>query len=128
MTEEQDPLDTMDIRHIRLSDGQEIIAYINAVDGATIVTERPMLVHAIQNKGYDTYWFSKFMPFAKVNLIKINSRNIISASEVRNDIKEKYLQAAVKTDIEEHDTEDDIELTDEEMDLNFMEPLSKKIH
>ena len=125
---EKDPLDTMDVQHLRLVDGQEIIAYINSVDGAMIITERPMLVHSIQNKGFDTYFFSKYMPFAELNLVKINSRNVIAATRVRNDIKEKYIQAAIETSKSRDDEDMDIDLTEEEMDLNFMESPSKKVH
>ena len=125
---EQDPLDTMDIQHIRLTDGQEIIAYINSVDGAMIITERPMLINSIQNNGYDTYFFIKYMPFAEINIVKINSKNVIAASTVRNDIKERYIQAAIKQDIDHEEEDLEPDLTDDEMDLNFMDSPSKKYH
>lgn len=135
MIESNDPLDDMDVQHIKLTDGSEIIGYINSIDKAIILMERPMILNlAMTSNGNDTYYFTKYFPFAKSNIIKINSRNVVSASEVRNDIKERYIQAALKSDVlgklteEDQDLDTDTDLTDEEMDLNFMEPASKKIH
>lgn len=135
MTESDNPLDDMDVQHIKLTDGSEIIGYINGIDKAIILMERPMILNlAMTSNGNDTYYFTKYFPFAKSNVVKINSRNVVSASEVRNDIKEKYIQAALKSDQfgkltqEDQDLDTDTDLTDEEMDLNFMEPASKKIH
>ena len=135
MTESADPLGDMDIQHIKLADGSDIIGYINSTDKAIILMERPMLLNlAITENGNDTYYFAKYFPFAKSNIVKINSRNVISASEVRNDIKEKYIQAALKSDNfgqltqKDKDLDDDTNLTDEDMDLNIMESPSKKLH
>jgi hypothetical protein len=135
MTESTDPLDDMDVQHIKLTDGNEIIGYINSTDKAIILMERPMILNlAMTTNGNDTYYFTKYFPFAKSNIVKINSRNVVSASEVRSDIKEKYIQAALKSDKfrhitpEDQDLDTDTDLTDENMDLNFMEPASKKIH
>lgn len=127
---ENDPLDSMDIQHIKLSDGSEIVAYINSTEGNMIITERPMLINSVKTtNGFDTYYFTKYMPFAKVNLIKFNSRNVISASEVNNDIKDKYVRAALQSDTEDElDHDDAEEISEEDMNLNFMESPSKKIH
>ena len=129
---EKDPLDDMDIQHIKLSDGSEIIAYINGTEGAMIIMERPMNLNlAMTTGGNDTYYFTKYMQFAKRNIIKLNSRNVISASEVRNDIKEKYIQAALKSDSHDELQKNDYEMeqaSDDDMDLNYMEPISKKLH
>lgn len=129
MIEENDPLDTMDIQHVKLSDGSEIVTYINSTDGASIILERPMNLNLVTTaNGYDTYFFTKYFPFAKHNLVKLNSRNVISASEVTDEIKEKYIRAALKSD-NTSDIDNGMEdASDEDMDLNFMESPSKKLH
>ena len=129
MIEENDPLDTMDIQHVKLSDGSEIVTYINSTEGASIIVERPMNLNLVTTtNGYDTYFFTKYFPFAKHNLVKLNSRNVISASEVTDEIKEKYIRAALKSD-NTSDIDNGMEDTsDEDMDLNFMESPSKKLH
>jgi len=129
MIEENDPLDTMDIQHVKLSDGSEIITYINSTEGASIIVERPMNLNLVTTaNGYDTYFFTKYFPFAKHNLVKLNSRNVISASEVTDEIKEKYIRAALKSD-NTSDIDNGMEdASDEDMDLNFMESPSKKLH
>ena len=129
MIEENDPLDTMDIQHVKLSDGSEIVTYINSTEGALIIVERPMNLNLVTTaNGYDTYFFTKYFPFAKHNLVKLNSRNVISASEVTDEIKEKYIRAALKPD-NISDIDNGMEdASDEDMDLNFMESPSKKLH
>ena len=129
MIEENDPLDTMDIQHVKLSDGSEIVTYINSTEGASIIVERPMNLNLVTTaNGYDTYYFTKYFPFAKNNLVKLNSRNVISASEVTSEIKEKYIRAALKSD-NTSDIDNGMEdANDEDMDLNFMESPSKKLH
>jgi hypothetical protein len=129
MIEENDPLDTMDIQHVKLSDGSEIVTYINSTEGASIIVERPMNLNLVTTaNGYDTYFFTKYFPFAKHNLVKLNSRNVISASEVTDEIKEKYIRAALKSD-NTSDIDNGMEdASDEDMDLNFMESPSKKLH
>ena len=58
MTEEKHPLTNMDIQQFRLSDGSEIIGYINSIEGAMILMERPMLIGRLQNQGeMETYFF-----------------------------------------------------------------------
>lgn len=127
--EENDSLDDMDVQHIKFADGSEIVAYINKVQGAYIIVERPMNLNLVTTaNGYDTYFFTKYFPFAKHNLVKLNSRNVVSASEVTDEIKERYIRAALgPNDISDIDNsiEDN---NNEDMDLNFMESPSKKLH
>ena len=123
MTEQEDPLDDMNIQHIKLSDGGEIIAYINTTEGASIIVERPMNLNLVTTtNGYDTYFFTKYFPFAKDNLVKLNSRNVISASEVTTEIKEKYVRATIRNEIESNeDLNTNLDDgSDEDMNLNFM--------
>jgi hypothetical protein len=129
MIEENDSLEDMDIQHVKLSDGSEIVTYINSTEGASIIVERPMNLNLVTAaNGYDTYYFTKYFPFAKNNLVKLNSRNVISASEVTSEIKEKYIRAALRSD-NTSDIDNGMEdLDDEDMDLNFMESPSKKLH
>ena len=127
--EENNSLDDMDVQHIKFADGSEIVAYINKIQGAYIIVERPMNLNLVSTtNGYDTYFFTKYFPFAKHNLVKLNSRNVISASEVTDEIKEKYIRAALKPD-NISDIDNGMEdASDEDMDLNFMESPSKKLH
>lgn len=129
MIEENDSLEDMDIQHVKLSDGSEIVTYINSTEGASIIVERPMNLNLITTaNGYDTYFFTKYFPFAKHNLVKLNSRNVISASEVTDEIKEKYIRAALKSDNSSSIDNHMEDLDEEDMDLNFMESPSKKLH
>ena len=130
MIEENDSLEEMDVQHIKFADGSEIVAYINKTQGAYIIVERPMNLNLVTAaNGYDTYYFTKYFPFAKNNLVKLNSRNVISASEVNTDIKDKYVRAALQSNSEDKfDNNTTEEMNEEDMDLNFMESPSKKLH
>ena len=129
MIEENDSIEEMDIQHVKLSDGSEIVTYINSTEGASILVERPMNLNLVTAaNGYDTYYFTKYFPFAKNNLVKLNSRNVISASEVTSEIKEKYIRAALRSDNTSYIDNGMADLDDDDMDLNFMESPSKKLH
>jgi len=89
-------LEDLDIQHFKLNDGCEIIAYINSIEKHIILVERPMLLNQIHNNGMETYFFTKYMPFAEVDtLIKINSSNIVATSPLSDDIKERYIRATI---------------------------------
>ena len=110
MIEEQDSLAQMDIQHFILSDGAEVIGYINSMEGAMVLVERPMLLGKVKNGEFDTFFFTRYMPFSEGNIIKINSRNIISTCQVRTDIKERYILSALRPDNyhEEEPIDDDL--------------------
>lgn len=122
--ENKNLLDDIKIMHFRLSDGYEVIAHVTSSSDANFITERPMLINSIHNDGYDTYFFTKFMPFSENNLVKINTRNIIAICDVSDDIKEKYIRAATGT----HETKEYSDLSEEDVNLNMMESPSKKLH
>lgn len=132
MNDFEDSYDDMDIQHFKLVDGNEIIGYINSSDNNKVFVERPMTLNlAMALDGHDTYYFTKYMPFTKENIVTFHLNNIVSFSEVRNDIKETYIRAALKVEIKDslYDLDNEMDVaTDEEMDLNYMEPISKKIH
>ena len=125
-------LEDLDIQHVKLTDGTEIIGYITSIDKNIIVMERPMLINSIRNtNGYDTYFFTKDMPFTEINLVKINSTNIIATSTIRDEIKEKYIRAAISDNSKEEEYEEYMEADElDELEDTFlaMMPISRCIH
>ena len=126
-------LEDLDIQHVKLTDGTEIIGYINSIDKNIIVMERPMLINSFRNtNGYDTYFFTKYMPFTEINLVKINSTNIIATSTIRDEIKEKYIRAAISDNSKEEEEYEEY-MEEEELDeledtFLAMMPTSRCIH
>ena len=117
-----DELEDIDIQHLKLADGSEIIGYINSIDGNMVLLERPMLLGKIVREDFETFFFSKFMPFAENNIVKVNLRNIIATCQVTNDVKERYIHAAVNQ--HRHDTE----VEHDDIDEPNIEPISKTYH
>ena len=131
MTEKEDTLEDLDIQQFKLVDGTDIVAYINSTDGVMILLERPMSVNCVhQQNGYETYFFTKYMPFSDNNIVKLNSRNVISVSPLRSEIKEKYIRAALNSSLEndEMDEPELDDLIDTDMEFELMPSISKCIH
>ena len=128
MTEEKHPLTNMDIQQFRLSDGSEIIGYINSIEGAMILMERPMLIGRLQNQGeMETYFFQRFMPFAGDAIVRVSLRNIIATCKLSDDLKERYVIAAIQN--QEDDELSEWEDSDDFEDLlDEINPMSKTIH
>ena len=131
--QEKNSLEDLNIQHLKLSDGSEIIAYINSTEKNMILVERPMLINSVHNiNGQETFFFTKYMPFTEANVIvKINSSNVIATSPLDDLIKERYIRAAIHNNVNIDDDEmesvlDNTNLPEE--DLLVLEPQSKCIH
>ena len=131
MTEKEDTLEDLDIQQFRLVDGTDIVAYINSTDGVMILLERPMSVNCIHRQnGYETYFFTKYMPFSDTNIVKLNSKNVISICPLKSEIKEKYIRAALKDGLENDETDEPEidDLLEPDIEFELMPSISKCIH
>lgn len=86
----------IDIKHIKLSNGEEIVSFINSIRGDDIVLEFPLMLNSVYNNNSTyTYYFTRFMNLTNDNIIHLNTRNIIAYSTVSDEIKEKYIRASL---------------------------------
>ena len=125
-----DPLDDVDIQHIKFSSGDEIVSLVSGHDGNNLLLESPMRLDSKMNGPNEVFWFTKWMPLNSTDDITIvNKSNVIASGEVNNDVKEKYLRACLdhRKEEEYEEEEDNIPIEEELQFLNMASP-SNKIH
>lgn len=90
-------LNDTNIRHFKLSSGEEIIAVVNGkTNDNMLVLEHPMRVLiAVTDTGFK-FMFSTWQPMAKDDTCHINPMHIISHVECSNDIKERYVRMCIQ--------------------------------
>ena len=87
----------LNIKHLKLINGEEIISLVNQSIGDDLVLEFPLLLNSIyDNDSSYTYYFTKYMNLTNDSLIHINTRNIIAYTSVTDDIKEKYIVSSLR--------------------------------
>lgn len=111
-------LEGVNIRHIKLSSGDEIIALVNSIkkDGIILV-ERPLLIQSFTNPNTNSerFYFIDYMPVSKKSLIHISVHNVIAHCEVVNNVKEAYIRFCTSTELAANiETGVDMGLDDEE--------------
>ena len=81
----------LNIKHLKLINGEEIISLVNQSIGDDLILEFPLLLNSIYDNNTNTYYFTKYMNLTNDSLIHMNVRNIIAYSSVTDDIKRKYI-------------------------------------
>jgi hypothetical protein len=114
MTDENNIYDDLNIRHIKLTSGDEIIGLIAGIDvpNQLVHIERPMAIHSHYAGDKESYYLTEWMPVAKSNISHISSVHIIAQSEVTDDMKENYIRFCLnKKDTQYDDLYEDEEDT-----------------
>ena len=120
-------LSDVDIRHFKLSSGDDVISMVTSEQENVVIISQPMQVHSVVNNNTQAYYFTDWQPLAKVNGCAISKLHIISFVECSNDVKEKYVRMCLEdsstdmntfldTDIDELDLELDEYLSDQSAD------------
>jgi hypothetical protein len=106
-------LDSENIRHIKLSSGEEVVCYVSTdLDGKMLHVHSPMRVTTTLNERGFSFFFIQWQPLAKGENCLINPLHIISTVEVANDIKEKYVRLVIQLREQEELAEDEYSFTD----------------
>ena len=107
-------LDAENIRHVKLSSGEEVVGYISAdTSGKMLLVHSPMKVTTTLNEKGFSFFFVQWQPLAKGEECLINPMHVISTVEIANDIKEKYVRLVLQLREQgEEDTEDEYSYTD----------------
>lgn len=96
----------IDIKHIKLSNGEEIVSFINSIKGDDVILEFPLMLNSVYNNNSTyTYYFTRFMNLTNDNIIHLNTRNIIAYSTVSDEIKERYIRASLNYKEDRHKEE-----------------------
>lgn len=78
----------MDIRHIKMINGDEIIALVSRNNDDNMLVERPCAV--IKNM-IGTYNLSPYFPFSSSTLFKFLKNRVLCSVKVDDSLKQKYL-------------------------------------
>lgn len=113
-------LSDVDIRHFKLSSGEDVISLVAKEEENVIIVSQPMQMHATINNSTQAYYFTDWQPMAKLNGCAISKLHIITFAECTDDVKEKYVRMCLDTEDTDMgqflDTSDDIDELDLELD------------
>jgi|21_taG_2_1085346.scaffolds.fasta_scaffold33112_2 hypothetical protein len=88
------PFDALNIRQIKLINGEEILALVTKVDQQKWTIERPVTIRSNMLGGYQLQpWF----PFSQKKLFTIMGSDILAHVEIDLDVKETYVKAVTAT-------------------------------
>jgi len=86
----------MDVKLLRLTTGEDIVAEVTYSDDVTTSISKPfVLIPMAQNPGSSAetkLYFSPFIPFAENEEMILKEENIITVNEPKTEIKDNYLQ------------------------------------
>lgn len=107
-------LQDVNIRHIKLVSGEQLIAIIHDQDTESdlMMVQKPMLIKMSSHESGTTFVFYDWQPLAKTDTCFINPFHIVSHVECVDDIKEQYIKACMNTSSDsDTDYEYDFEIT-----------------
>ena len=85
----------LNIRHFKLMNGDDIIGLVAVKNDDSYIIERPVSINANLLGGFQ---FSPWFPFSESKQFKIMKSNIIQHVPIAEDVKENYVQFALKLD------------------------------
>jgi len=108
-------MESLNIRHFKLMNGEEIIGLLAIKNDNNYIIERPVRIHPSLLGGVQ---FSAWFPFSESKQFKVLKSSIIQHVPIAESIKDTYVQFALKMDkpITPPDTRTDEELLKEYKD------------
>jgi hypothetical protein len=117
-------LQDLPIKHIRLVNGDQIVSYVQHLEDDSVILEQPLQLHPVmstnerQSKTY-TFYFTRYMPLTDNRLVHLNPVNIVTYSDVTDDVMERYISSALEASAEkDRDDRIDQALDDNLKDLH----------
>jgi hypothetical protein len=104
----------LDIRHIKMINGDEILALVNQNNENNYLIERPVLLNQNMLGGYT---LSPWFPFTKASLFKIMKNRIIASVKIDENIQQNYINFVLQKDQPEAKIESNTELLDKYRDM-----------
>ena len=97
MQEEELTLDNIDIRHFKLTNGDEIVGLVRGHDESQVFIEFPLLLNIISlSPEKEQYYYTEWMPMAGDQLIKVYFGSIVAQSKCTDQFKEQYIRTALR--------------------------------
>ena len=79
----------IDIRHFKLTSGEELICYVQSSSEHAFIVERPAVVRCASD---GTWTFGDWFPFSDKKMFKIMKRFVINHTEVVDETKESFIK------------------------------------
>jgi|TARA_R110000744_G_scaffold115670_3_gene216481 hypothetical protein len=93
----------IDIRHFKLTNGEDLICYVQSSTEHAFIVERPAVVR-LTSDGIHT--FGDWFPFSDKKMFKIMKKFVINHTEVVDETKESYIKFSCQDIIAEEITDD----------------------
>lgn len=98
-------LEDLPIKHIRLVNGDQIVSYVQRLEDDSVILEQPLQLHPVmstnerESKTY-TFYFTRYMPLTDNRIVHLNPVNIVTYSDVTDDVMERYISSALEASAE----------------------------
>lgn len=86
---------SLDIRHLKLVTGEEIIALVSKTKDNYYVIEIPLLLVQVYEGNSYSFQFKEWFPLSDDNVVTMNKGHVISLLPVDLDTKEQYLKTVI---------------------------------
>ena len=88
----KESIQSLNIRHFKLVNGDEIVALVSVKNDNSWVLERPLVV---SSNILGSYQFSPWFPFSEAKVFKILKNHIIQHVPISDKAKESYVKLAL---------------------------------
>ena len=116
----------VDIRHFKLSSGDEIISFVSKEEDNAVYLNRPFKIHSgFVDANATQYYFTDWLPMSTSSMCALSKLHIVTFVECDNDVKEKYIsmcvnESPVTSDLSFVDGDDDeFDITVDDDDTNY---------
>jgi hypothetical protein len=82
-------MEAIDIRHFKLTNGEDLICYVQSTNEHAFIVERPA---AVRVSPAGIWTFADWFPFSEKKVFKIMKRFVINHTEVVDETKESYIK------------------------------------
>ena len=102
-------INDINIRHFKLTNGEDLICYVQDTNTDAFIVERPA---AVQVSPAGQWTFQDWFPFSDKKVFKIMKRFVINHTEVVEETKESYIKYSLQYEIKQL-TGPEFELSDD---------------
>ena len=85
-------MEDLNIRHFKLTSGEELISLVQYSDENAFVLERPVQVKL---NSLGMYMYSPWFPFSDKKIFKLFKRHVVNHVEIEKDSKKHYINYSV---------------------------------
>lgn len=97
--EDSNPYQELNIRHFKLTSGEEIIGLITSLDAKKqlIHVERPVVIHTSIGRTHERYYMNEWMPMSRNKTAQLAIMHVVAQTEVTDEMKEHYIKYCIRT-------------------------------